>query len=36
MKEPNGKSLLRMLIDLYASQEQVKITYQIEEKEKRK
>lgn len=36
MKEPNGKDLLRTLIDLYARQEGVKITYQIETKEKKK
>jgi hypothetical protein len=34
MKEPNGIDLLRKLIDLYAKQEGVKITYRIEEKEK--
>lgn len=34
MKEPNGINLLRTLIDLYADQEGVKITYQIEKKEK--
>ena len=32
MKEPNGKDLLRTLVDLYARQEGVKITYQIETK----
>lgn len=34
MKEPNGINLLRTLIDLYADQQGVKITYQIEKKEK--
>lgn len=34
MKEPNGKQLLETLIKLYADQCGVKITYQIEEKEK--
>lgn len=34
MKEPNGINLLKTLIDLYADQEGVKITYQIETKEK--
>lgn len=34
MKEPTGTDLLRTLIDLYANQEGVKITYQIETKEK--
>ena len=28
MKEPNGKDLLKMLIDLLAEQEGVKITYE--------
>lgn len=36
MNEPNGKDLLRTLVDLYAKQEGVKITYQIETKEKKK
>lgn len=35
MKEPNGADLLRTLIDLYADQEGVKITYEIETKEKK-
>ena len=34
MKEPNGKDLLRTLIDLYAKQEGVRITYEIEERQK--
>lgn len=34
MKEPTGASLLRTLIDLLADQENVKITYQIEERNK--
>ena len=34
MKEPNGIDLLRTLIDLYAEQEGVKITYHIEERSK--
>ncbi len=35
MKEPSGINLLRTLVDLYADQEGVKITYQItQEKEK--
>ena len=29
MKEPNGIDLLKTLIDLYAEQEGVKITYEI-------
>lgn len=33
MKEPNGKDLLKTLVDLLADQEGVKITYHIEEKE---
>ena len=33
MKEPNGKDLLATLIKLYAEQEGVKITYEIEETE---
>ena len=33
MKKPNGKDLLATLIKLYAEQEGVKITYQIETKE---
>ena len=35
MKEPNGIDLLKTLIKLYAAQEGVKITYQIEVKEKK-
>lgn len=31
MKEPNGKDLLELLISLYAEQEGVKITYELEE-----
>ena len=31
MKEPNGKNLLAILIDLYAEQEGVKIKYELEE-----
>jgi len=34
MKEPTGKDLLKTLIDLYAKQEGVKITYEIEERKK--
>ena len=34
MKEPTGTDLLRKLIDLYAEQEGVKITYQIEKRKK--
>ncbi len=34
MKEPNGKQLLETLIKLYAEQEGVKITYEIEERKK--
>lgn len=34
MNQPSGEKLLRTLIDLYAKQEGVKITYRIEEKEK--
>ena len=30
MKQPDGKVLLQLLIDLYAEQEGVKITYQLE------
>lgn len=30
MKKPNGTDLLRFLIDLYAEQEGVKITYEME------
>ena len=30
MKEPTGKDLLSLLIELYAEQEGVKITYEIE------
>ena len=36
MKEPNGADLLRTLIKLYAEQEGVTITYEIEDKEKQK
>lgn len=36
MKAPRGADLLATLIKLYAEQEGVKITYQIEEKENRK
>lgn len=32
MKEPNGKDLLKTLIDLLAEQEGVKITYEIQER----
>lgn len=32
MKEPNGQTLLAKLIELYAKQEGVKITYHIEKK----
>ena len=31
MKEPKGKDLLALLISLYAEQEGVKITYELEE-----
>lgn len=34
MKEPNGKDLLKTLIELLAEQEGVKINYVIEEQEK--
>ena len=34
MKEPTGADLLRTLIELYAEQEGVKITYQIEKRKK--
>ena len=34
MKEPRGIDLLRTLIELYAKQEGVKITYEIEERKK--
>ena len=34
MKEPSGKQLLETLINLLAEQEGVKITYEIEVKEK--
>jgi hypothetical protein len=30
MKQPNGLDLLALLIDLYAEQEGVKITYEME------
>ena len=36
MKQPNGIDLLAKLIELYADQEGVKITYEIETKEKTK
>lgn len=36
MKEPRGSDLLAMLVKLYAEQENVKITYQIEERNKEK
>lgn len=29
MKKPNGADLLRILIDLYAEQEGVKVTYEV-------
>ena len=32
MKEPTGKELLAKLIELYAKQEGVKVTYRIEER----
>lgn len=32
MKQPSGSYLLGLLIDLYAEQEGVKITYKIEER----
>jgi hypothetical protein len=31
MKKPSGADLLRILVDLYAEQEGVKITYTMEE-----
>ena len=31
MKKPDGRTLLQTLIDLYAEQEGVKITYELEE-----
>lgn len=31
MKKPNGNDLLAKLIELYAEQERVKITYKVEE-----
>ncbi len=34
MKKPNGEDLLKTLIELYAKQEGVKITYEIKEQEK--
>jgi hypothetical protein len=34
MKTPNGAEILEILLKLYAKQEHVKITYQIEAKEK--
>lgn len=34
MKEPTGKDLLAKLIELYAKQEGVKVTYRIEERSK--
>lgn len=36
MKTPSGKTILETLIKLYANQEGVKITYQIEAKEKKR
>lgn len=36
MKEPNGRDLLAKLVELYAQQEGVKITYHIEMKETKK
>ena len=30
MNEPNGRDLIKLLIELYAEQEGVKITYEIE------
>ena len=30
MKQPDGNVLLQLLIDLYAEQEGVKVTYQLE------
>ena len=35
MNEPNGRDLLRTLIQLYAEQENVKIDYIIEEGERK-
>lgn len=34
MKEPSGKKLLGTLIELYAEQMGVKVTYQLEERSK--
>jgi hypothetical protein len=34
MKEPNGRDILRKLIDLYAKQEGVRITYELVERKK--
>ena len=34
MTKPNGADLLARLIDLYAEQERVKITYEIEQRRK--
>ena len=34
MEKPSGAYILQKLIELYADQEGVKITYQIEKKEK--
>lgn len=34
MEKPNGEYILKKLVELYARQEGVKITYQIEAKEK--
>ena len=34
MKTPTGRDILRILLELYAEQEGVKIKYVIEEKEK--
>lgn len=33
MKTPTGRDILRILLELYAEQEHVKIKYEIEEKE---
>lgn len=35
MKTPTGAEILEILLKLYAEQENVKITYQIEAKEKK-
>jgi hypothetical protein len=34
MKEPNGRDILMKLIDLYAKQEGVRITYELVERKK--